>query len=267
MKEIKTISCHGTSYTQGGGFEWDVQDKDLLLNKFYKEKPKTQFFYSWPGQLQELVKSKVTNYGKSGYGNKKIYRDVHKIFTNPNIQNKNHLFLIEISQIGRDELFINELNDYCVINYGIKEDGTIEFHGSANDYFRDSQDILDKLHIKKSFFWDYVKYTKNRKNLLDKIEKNLDFLISFLEYNNLNYVFVNTPYALFNIKPSNNNIIKYISNDKKRLLTDFVDYIKENKWTISDDTDGEISDPHFSFEGNKNIANIIYEQLKEKYKL
>lgn len=35
MKEIKTISCHGTSYTQGGGFEWDVKDKDLLLNKFY----------------------------------------------------------------------------------------------------------------------------------------------------------------------------------------------------------------------------------------
>ena len=50
---------------------------------------------------------------------------------------------------------------------------------------------------------------------------------------------------LFNIKPSNNNIIKYISNDKKRLLTDFVDYVKENKWTISDDTDGEISRPSF----------------------
>ena len=43
MKEIKTIiNCHGTSYTQGGGFEWDVKDKNLLLNKFYKEKPKTE---------------------------------------------------------------------------------------------------------------------------------------------------------------------------------------------------------------------------------
>ena len=40
---------------------------------------------------------------------------------------------------------------------------------TINDYFRDSQDILNKLDIKKSFFWDYVKYTKNRKNLLDKI--------------------------------------------------------------------------------------------------
>jgi hypothetical protein len=267
MVEIKTISCHGTSYTEGGGFEWDVKDKSLTLNKFYQETPKTQFNYSWPGQLQKLVKSKVTNYGKSGYGNEKVYRDIHQIYTNPNIVSKNHLFLIEVSQIGRSELFINELNDYCIINYDIKENGESEYHGSANEYFRDSKDIKKKLLLKKKFFWDYIKHTKNRKNLLDTIEKNLDFLVSFLEYNNLNYTFVNTPYILFNIKPSNNNVIKYPSKDKKRLVTDFVDYIKENNFTITDDTNGEITDPHFGFNGNKEIANIIYEQLEKKYKL
>ncbi len=37
--------------------------------------------------------------------------------------------------------------------------------------------------------------------------------------------------------------------------------------TIEEETNGGIQDSHFGFEGNKNVANIIYEQLKEKYKL
>jgi len=268
MREIKTISCHGTSYTEGGGFEWHKEYKKNELNLFYSEIPKTEYNYSWPGQFQKLVKSKVTNYGKSGYGNQKIYRDVHDIFRNPNISNKTHLFLIEISQIGRTELFINELDDYCVINYDIKEDKKYyEFQGSANEYFKDSQDVQDVLDKKINFFKEYIETTKNYKVVLNEIERNLDLFISFLEFNNLNYCFVNTPLILFNIKPDNSKVIRYPSLNKKRILTDFVDYISENKLTITDDTNGKIVDPHFGLNGNRNIAKEIYEQLKENYKL
>lgn len=265
MKEIKTISCHGTSYTEGGGFEWHIDNRRKQLDKFYSETPKTEFNYSWPGQLQKLVKSQVTNYGKSGYGNKKVYRDVHTIFKNENTDT--HLFLIEISQLGRDELFINKVSDYCVINYDFSENDMCEFQAVSNDYFNESTEITNYLNSKKSFFKDYIELTKNTKIGFEEIEKNLDFLISFLEYNNLNYCFVNTPYILFNTFPKNSKVIKYPSNNKKRILTDFVNYIEENKLTIRDDTNGEVNDLHFSLEGNRCIANIIYEQLKQNYKL
>lgn len=267
MKEIKTISCHGTSYTEGGGFEWDIKGKTEKLQSVYSELPKTQFNYSWPGQLQKLVKAKVTNYGKSGYGNEKIYRDVHDIFTNPSINNKNHLFLIEISQIGRTELFINQINDYCVINYDVLKDKSYHFQGAANEYFRDSYEIQKILEEKSPFFEEYISETKNLKNNLKIIERNFDFFISFLEYNDLNYCLVNTPIILFNKKPDNYRIITYPSGNNKRVLTDFVDYIEENKLTIKDDTNGNVDDPHFGLEGNKSIANIIYKQITQNYKL
>lgn len=265
MLEIKTISCHGTSYTEGGGFEWDIKSKSKELEKYYKDLPKTQFNYSWPGQLQNLVNAKVSNFGKSGYGNEKVYRDVHSIFLNENVENTSHLFLIEISQIGRTELFINDLDDYCVINYDWDDDNKYKYQGSANEYFRDSSTTQGILGGKKTFFEEYIKTTKNLKNNLETIERNFDYLISFLEHNNLNYCFVNTPIILFNKKPSNSKIITYPSNNKKRILTDFVDYIEENKLSISDDTNGKINDPHFGFLGNKSIADIIHKKLTKTY--
>ena len=264
MKEIKTISCHGTSYTEGGGFEWKLKDKTKHLDKIYSELPKTQFNYSWPGQLQKLLKPKVTNYGKSGYGNKKVYRDIHDIFRKEDTSQ--HLFLIEVSQLGRDELFINKFNDYCVINYDIRNE-IMELDGYAFDYFDEPGDSNFYLNSYNEFFKTYIEITKNVGNVFDEIEKNLDFLVSFLEYNNLNYCFVNTPLALLNIKPKNSKIIKYPSGNKKRILTDFVDYIRENELTIRDVTNGVVDDPHFSLEGNASIAKEIYEQLKENYKL
>lgn len=267
MKEIKTISCHGTSFTEGGGFEWDVKSKTEKLDTFYSELPKTEFNYSWPGQLQKLTNAKVTNYGKSGHGNLKVYRDVHSIFIDTSIKNDTHLFLIELSQLGRTELFINELNDYCVINYDILDDNTIQYNGCGIDYYRDSNEVSAVLHKKKEFLLEFLKTTKNVKTTIDELQKNFDFFISFLEYNNLNYRFVNTPLIFFNVKPDNTKIIKYPSLSNKRVLIDFIEYIDEHNLTLEDITKGLVKDPHFSLEGNKNIANIIYEQLKQNYKL
>lgn len=270
MTKIKTISCHGTSYTEGGGFEWDVPEKTKHLHEYFSELPKTEFNYSWPGQLQNLVSDdiKVFNYGKSGYGNKKSYRDVHDIFSDSKISNKNHLFLIELSQLGRDELFLKDINQYCVLNYDfVNDDETLELKGTAVDYYRDSMEVYSYLKSKEDFFNEYVKLTKQSNIIFKEIERNFDYFISFLEYNELNYYFVNTPLIFFNTKPNNSRIIKYPSGNKKRLLVDFIEYIHENNLTIKDITNGKVNDPHFSLEGNKNIAKIIYEQIKEDYTL
>ena len=87
MKNIKEIHTFGTSFTAGGGYNWDLtedimsehpilRDRFDKLHSFYDEEPKTKFHYSWPGQLQALLsgKVKVFNHAKEGFGNETMYR-------------------------------------------------------------------------------------------------------------------------------------------------------------------------------------------------
>jgi hypothetical protein len=66
---LKNVYCFGTSYTEGGGFEFSDPNRirmggeDLLIEKDSKLVrlydhlgiELTQFNFSWPGQLQSLV--------------------------------------------------------------------------------------------------------------------------------------------------------------------------------------------------------------------
>lgn len=272
MKEIKTISCHGTSYTQGGGFEWHHDGKDEFLERFYKDIdcPKTQFDYSWPGQLKKISGLKIQNYGKSGFGNQKVYRDIYDIFVNSELDFTSHLFLIEMSYIGRSELYINELSDYVIMNYGIHgkyPNEKAKIHGAALDYYDQTESQTKIIEKKYDFLKEYIESTHNIRKISKDICRGMDFLVSFLEYNNLNYEFTSSSISWFNTKIESSKFIKYPSLDKKRFDTDMVGYVMNHGMTIEDETNGGIQDSHFGFEGNKNVANIIYEQLKEKYKL
>ena len=86
---IKYIHCFGTSYTAGGGYEFDGdspfrnQDSEYIINlkketkQKYPNEEQTQYNFSWQIQLQKLVDSnkiKVLNHFKTGYGNERIYR-------------------------------------------------------------------------------------------------------------------------------------------------------------------------------------------------
>ena len=84
---IKEIYTFGTSYTHGGGFEWnslssDVNEK-LETNYGHIDITKNQFDCSWPGFLQRYLGDDVTvtNFAKSGFGNELIYRKVFDLVT------------------------------------------------------------------------------------------------------------------------------------------------------------------------------------------
>ena len=81
MSKIKYINCFGTSYTAGGGFEFDG-DKNPLNNLYSGlETPLTQFNFSYPGQLKKILDEnvKVTNYAKNGYGNDRTFRKIYEL--------------------------------------------------------------------------------------------------------------------------------------------------------------------------------------------
>ena len=67
---IKKIYTFGTSFTEGGGFEFDTID--YKYKKLYEnfDEDYSQYNFSYPGQLQKLIPNiEVINLAKSGYGN------------------------------------------------------------------------------------------------------------------------------------------------------------------------------------------------------
>ena len=132
MSKIKNVHCFGTSFTAGGGFEWETEDGDRRdsIEKMYGNVniPKTQWDYSFPGRLQTLFKDnnqniKVYNHGKQGYGNERVYRKVFDVILSKDFKKEENLFIIEFSWLNRREFFLNEINDYVICNYGFGEEG------------------------------------------------------------------------------------------------------------------------------------------------
>ena len=125
MAKIKYIHCFGTSYTAGGGFEFESinchKNKNLLNYYGNLNEEFSQFNFSYPGQLQKLIGNdiKVYNHGKNGYGNELLYRKVYEIITEPNFNNEENIFLLEFSGLGRKEFWLNEINDFIIVNYEI----------------------------------------------------------------------------------------------------------------------------------------------------
>ena len=98
---IKKIYTFGTSFTHGGGFEWDCLSSDVndKLKKNYShiDIPKNQFDFSWPGFLQRYLGKdvEVINLAKSGFGNELIYRKVFDLVTSSDFKKDECLFLFE----------------------------------------------------------------------------------------------------------------------------------------------------------------------------
>ena len=71
---IKKIYCFGTSFTEGGGFEFDTRPSVKYIYSGIGETI-SQSNFCWPGQLKKLLPNiEVINLAKSGFGNERMYR-------------------------------------------------------------------------------------------------------------------------------------------------------------------------------------------------
>lgn len=281
---IKYIHCFGTSYTAGGGHEFDgittdrnvtsktsdyVRDLMYFYKKKYPNEEQTRFNCSWPGQLQKLVNDKiiVLNHAKSGYGNDRMMRITNDIVNDiPNkefnywnsFEKEEHLFLFEFSGLGRKELFSNTLNDFIVTNYNLTDKNTFEYNGAANNYFYDDVEkikILDSLSddIIEPFYKEFM----NIKPQVDKLIMIDNFFLSFLKEKKLNFVFTQQP-SYFDLDMfDESHYIKFSSEENPN----FVDYFHENNLTIEKDTEGRCNDGHMGMQGAKEVSSIIHNHL------
>jgi hypothetical protein len=149
---IKKIHTFGSSYTEGGGFEWWDTKLASPVKPTYKPyidkwpKVKTQFPMSWPGQLEKLIEDTfnhikpkepiynkvngewvankdnlIVNHARCGWGNERTYRKIFDITNEPNFNPKEHLFLIEFSDECRAQFWSVKYQKHFLVNYDLGE--------------------------------------------------------------------------------------------------------------------------------------------------
>lgn len=283
MGKIKNIHCFGTSFTAGGGFEWEGYNSDRTddLEKIYGHLniPKNQWSYSWPGRFKDILNKNnlninVYNHAKQGYGNQRIYRKIFEVLLSKNFNKEENLFIIEFSWLNRREFYLNDINDYIICNYGIgseNEDGSDEklMHVElASSYFYDEQPVQKMLYgdteVSKKIF-DFLSLTLNSSELEKEVNRNISMLISFLNYHNINYYISSTPpiHPEYNhlIQIDRKKIIEYKYND---VVGDYFEsFIEPAGLSIYDETNNKYDDFHAGVFGNTLIASQIYNKIVE----
>lgn len=279
MSKIKNIHCFGTSYTAGGGFEWNthVGNRHDKLEKYYGhlDIPKNQWAFSWPGRFQDILDKngddiKVHNHGKQGYGNQRVYRKVYEVLEDKNFDKDTSLFIIELSWTRRREFYYYPLDDYIICNYGFDFDefnpnrlGKVNYVDLGNTYWYQNQEIDEMLLNEQQLFLDFMKKTIDHDEVCREISRNLAMFFSFLNENNIKYYISSLP--PINLLEDNlikidlNKIIKYNHNG---IESDYLElFIRDSKITIYHETKGKYKDFHAGLFGNTLIANQIFNKI------
>jgi len=261
LKNIKKIHCLGTSFSAGGGFEFDSPQQDTkILKSLYKQTnekliPKN---FSWPGQLEKLLPKniKVLNHAKSGFGNERMYRISDKLISDKNFNKDENLFIFESSWIGRKEYFLNSIEDYVIYNYTFKE-GDEDLTGVGYNYLYDNKETQKKLDKFKKILLPFFNETFNETEVEKEIFRNARFFLSFLKQKKINFLFINS--FLPEIEEKNKVTFKL----ENKIYKELGDLVHSNKYSIENETSGKIDDKHLGYFGNKLIAMNVFNNLIE----
>lgn len=256
MENLKEIHCFGTSFTQGGGFEFDSDVKRDKLLKHYTETPLTQFNYSWPGQLNKIVGNsiKVFNHAKSGYGNERMYRLAYDIISKSKTLD-DKLFIFEFSGLQRKEIWSNTYNTHIIINYRFEDDESISIMGIADTYWYDNQMVVeDKL---KPIIQPYLEETLKFEVEDSLVIMHINFFIDYLIENGVKFKIVQQPHGYKNYQ----KLLPYMVQFPTKNPADILGFAMSHNLTIKDETSGDIEDGHGGFRWAKNVATKIANEL------
>jgi len=271
MTKIKYINCFGTSYTAGGGFEFEtgkIYSRELSSYYSTYDEIQTQFNFSYPGQLQKLVGNsiKVYNHAKSGYGNDRLIRLAYDLINSENFNKEEHIFIFEFAGLGREEFFLNSLNDYIICNYRTEYDDNdnleFKFNDIAKSYVYDDFNVRRELLKFKDLFETYVENFVNIDVEEKKLVRDADLFLSYLEKHEIKFLFSVPP--ILNYHHDNFFRIQFGDGRYFKNSDNFVKFTDDNNLRIYDETSGEINDMHSGLLANKLISYSIYNKLIEK---
>lgn len=263
MTKIKYINCFGTSFTAGGGFEFETEYKPRaeILKTLYGniDETLTQYNFSYPGQIKKLLPDiEVNNYGKNGYGNDRVFRLAHDIISDSNFKKDEHIFLFEFGGLGRKEYWYNELNDFIILNYYIDWENKKlkDILYLANSWWYDSEELKSKLEKEESLFLEFYKKTFSFETEIKKYYRELDFFISFVESKKINYFLL----SAFDESYSHKNFT-YGDGVIFKKHNDFIRFSNINNLEIDKETLNQYIDKHNGYVSNKIVGQTIYNSL------
>jgi hypothetical protein len=268
---IKKIYTFGTSYTEGGGYEWHKDNLKYSVIHAYKGVPDelTMKNFSYPGQLQKLLTDtkydiEVVNLGKSGFGNERLYRKATDITMMDDFDKDTTLFLFEFSWTGRKELYSRALKDYIILNYTTDPDtDETEVCGYSNDYANDVLSVhtekMDKLPG-ESFYQEYCDNLINHDTQFSLLKNSTTQFLSYLTLNKINFLTVVPPHYIegryWDTLVIPNFINTFPDEDGHNLVGE--------SGLIVNETLGYHHDRHWGYISNKWIASLVYDELIDR---
>jgi len=253
---FNTIYVNGCSFSCGGGFNWDS------VKQSYKDRLNIEitnpFDFAYPTIVSNYFKSKIVNESIPGGSTNRLIRKTYEyIFKNLNNINET-LFILELPPQWRDEFYSNILNRELNITHGLINHPDTDLTERANG---NPKDDVDK------FYNEFINYFNNFLNLEfeeKKTTNNLIGLISFIKSKNLKYVIIDGFMFKHNLEINklNANEYQFCKFDDNYMMHS---WFSENKLTISNELGIDI-DGHAGIEGNKKIAEIIINYIKNYIK-
>lgn len=284
MSKIKNIHCFGTSFTAGGGFEWGSEERHKLLEKLYGhlDEEKTQYNYSWPGQLQKLLneknhKIKVYNHAQSGYGIDTLIRKVFDVVTEVGFEKDKNLFLLEFSAFNRKEYYCNEIGDFLVGNYRMIKDIGVSQHllkdikkfhvDMAHSYFYDNSETIKKIDKFQPTVLRYFNQSFNEDVEFKRIARLTSFFLTWLKHHKIEVIFSSMPRIYISNDWDFIETFETFLYDDTKLKIDtpaIYEFISMYNLQISYETDFLYEDFHSGIGGNKIISKIGFNYLIKK---
>ena len=282
---IKYINCFGTSFTQGGGFEYWSHHRGIKIayDGLGPMVDKTHWEFSWPGQLQKYLGDtyQVRNFAKCGFGNERIYRKTHDMINNPDFDPKEHIFLFEFSDIGRKEVYHADLDKHLILNYNfdskdgeriLADDPTClgKFHqlSLAYDYWFETKEQELILNKDANKFGEFFRKTISFNNVVSNVSRNVEMFLSYLEFNNVQYVIVQKPFCL--------NLYNFKEQLEHRCIKKgIVEICNRGEMTINAECSPKkeddlpeyfgIGDGHGGYYWAIHVSNLIFKEINKRY--
>lgn len=241
MKFDKIVGV-GCSFTEGGGLN-NLSYYQFLnkTDKLVDEKILNDFSYknNYIAQLANKLDLPYENLSESQSSNELIFEKIYNRF----VDNTDEILLIlQTTFFGRKHIWDSETERFHKMSGG-NLDGDV-INDSINTWH----------HRINNFYKNYLGYFYSEKNEETKTFNMVRVFESFLKERNVTTILI----PLF-CENYNNFIEKTLLFDNKNLLS----FIEKNKLKISD-LDIGISDEHLSLEGNKLLADKLYNFIQNE---
>lgn len=256
---MKHLVTNGSSITKGGGFENYQYRKDV--RNFYKLKGvevPIQDECTYTYHLGKLLNYEPINLAKCGSGIRRLVRTSYDWINNNEDKLQDTLFIFEIQDGMRMEMFLSEENKFGIVNgFSTNPLSKDNEYNIVMNWYEDkitpdelTNKYREKIDIYHQNFWSW-EYEEQR------TWRELDLFMSYVQKLNLNYY--------VSIHKENIHQVKTI--DKSKILnldnhSDIWSYARDKKFLIEDEIG--FPDNHIGLEGNKIVAQKIYGYLNEK---